>query len=48
MGTFVAILLGTIAGGLVVAIQPNGPVLAGALGVAVAVARIAREPRQSR
>ncbi len=38
MGTFIAILLGTIAGGLVVAIQPNGPVLAGALGVAVAVA----------
>jgi 1-acyl-sn-glycerol-3-phosphate acyltransferase len=38
MGTFIAILIGTIAGGLVVAIQPNGPVLAGALGVAVAVA----------
>ena len=37
MGTFVAILLGTIAGGLVVAIQGNGPVLAGfvALGVAL-------------
>ena len=38
MGTFVAILLGTIAGGLVVAVQPDGPVLAGVLGVAVAVA----------
>ena len=38
MGTFVAILLGTIAGGLVVGLQPDGPVLAGALGVAVAVA----------
>jgi 1-acyl-sn-glycerol-3-phosphate acyltransferase len=38
MGTFVAILLGTIVGGLVVAIEPNGPVLAGAVGVAVAVA----------
>ncbi|HET7032701.1 MAG TPA: MFS transporter [Casimicrobiaceae bacterium] len=38
MGTFVAILLGTIAGGLVVAIEGNGPVLAGfvALGVAFA------------
>ena len=30
MGTFVAILLGTIAGGLVVAIHPHGPVIAGA------------------
>jgi len=38
MGTFVAILLGTIAGGLVVAMQPNGPVLAGALAIAIAVA----------
>jgi 1-acyl-sn-glycerol-3-phosphate acyltransferase len=38
MGTFVAILLGTIAGGLVVALQPHGPVLAGALAIAVAVA----------
>src|SRR5664279_2238942 len=28
MGTFVAILIGTIVGGLVVAVQPNGPVLA--------------------
>ncbi len=38
MGTFVAILLGTIAGGLVVAIEPAGPVLAGAVAVGVAVA----------
>ena len=30
MGTFVAILLGTIAGGLVVAIAGAGPVIAGA------------------
>jgi 1-acyl-sn-glycerol-3-phosphate acyltransferase len=37
-GTFVAILLGTIAGGLVVAIKPNGPLLAGALSVLIAVA----------
>jgi 1-acyl-sn-glycerol-3-phosphate acyltransferase len=38
MGTFVAILIGTIAGGLVVAIDPGGPVIAGAVAVAVAVA----------
>ena len=38
MGTFVAILLGTIAGGLVVAIHPNGPVIAGVVAIAVAVA----------
>ncbi len=38
MGTFVAILLGTIAGGLLVAIEPNGPVIAGLGAVAVAVA----------
>ena len=38
MGTFVAILIGTIAGGVVVAMQPNGPVLAGAAAVATAVA----------
>jgi 1-acyl-sn-glycerol-3-phosphate acyltransferase len=38
MGTFVAILLGTIVGGLVVALEPNGPVLAGAVGVALAIA----------
>jgi len=38
MGTFVAILLGTIAGGLVVAIDGAGPVLAGAAAVAIAVA----------
>ena len=38
MGTFVAILLGTIAGGLVVAIDGVGPVAAGAVAVGVAVA----------
>ncbi|MBK9675922.1 MAG: MFS transporter [Betaproteobacteria bacterium] len=38
MGTFVAILLGTIAGGVVVAVQPGGPALAGGLAVAIAVA----------
>jgi 1-acyl-sn-glycerol-3-phosphate acyltransferase len=38
MGTFVAILVGTIAGGLLVAVNPNGPVLAGSAAVAVAVA----------
>jgi 1-acyl-sn-glycerol-3-phosphate acyltransferase len=38
MGTFLAILLGTIAGGLVVAVKPDGPLLAGGLGIALAVA----------
>ena len=39
MGTFVAILLGTIAGGLVVAVKPSGPLLAGvARDSAIAVA----------
>ncbi|MCC7216584.1 MAG: MFS transporter [Burkholderiales bacterium] len=38
MGTFVAILLGTIAGGVVVAIPGYGPVLAGLVAVAVAIA----------
>ncbi len=38
MGTFVAILVGTIAGGLLVAVEPDGPVLAGAAAVIVAVA----------
>jgi 1-acyl-sn-glycerol-3-phosphate acyltransferase len=38
MGTFIAILIGTIAGGLVVAIKPGGPVLAGMLSIAVAIA----------
>jgi 1-acyl-sn-glycerol-3-phosphate acyltransferase len=38
MGTFLAILLGTIAGGLVVAVKPQGPLLAGALAIALAVA----------
>jgi 1-acyl-sn-glycerol-3-phosphate acyltransferase len=37
MGTFVAILVGTIAGGVVVALQPNGPLLAGLLAIVVAV-----------
>ncbi|MEO6565290.1 MAG: MFS transporter [Casimicrobiaceae bacterium] len=38
MGTFVAILIGTILGGLLVAVQPDGPVMAGAAAVVVAVA----------
>jgi 1-acyl-sn-glycerol-3-phosphate acyltransferase len=38
MGTFVAILIGTIVGGLMVAMEPNGPVLAGATAIVVAVA----------
>lgn len=38
MGTFVAILLGTIAGGLVVAIPNRGPLWAGMLCIAIAVA----------
>jgi 1-acyl-sn-glycerol-3-phosphate acyltransferase len=38
MGTFVAILLGTIVGGLVVAIEGSGPVAAGCVAVGVAVA----------
>lgn len=37
MGTFVAILAGTIAGGLVVAAGPHGPLWAGALAIAIAV-----------
>src|SRR6476619_6720277 len=37
-GTFVAILLGTIAGGLVVAIKPDGTLLAGVLTIVVAIA----------
>ena len=37
MGTFVAILLGTIAGGILVAMAPGGPVWAGAVAVVVAV-----------
>jgi MFS family permease len=37
-GTFVAILLGTIAGGLVVAVKPDGARFAGALVIAIAVA----------
>jgi len=38
MGTFVAILVGTIAGGLVVAIEGSGPIVAGAVAVGIAVA----------
>src|SRR5262245_58321860 len=38
MGTFVAILLGTIAGGLIVAIEPSGPIYAGFTAVGVAIA----------
>ncbi len=38
MGTFVAILIGTIVGGVVVAIPGNGPVMAGLAAVTVAVA----------
>ena len=38
MGTFVAILIGTIVGGVVVAIEPGSPVLAGAVAFIVAVA----------
>ena len=37
MGTFVAILLGEIIGGLVIAIKPNGPLLAGTTAIAVAI-----------
>ena len=37
MGTFVAILIGTIVGGLLVAVEPNGPVLAGAAAIVVAI-----------
>ncbi len=38
MGTFVAILLGTIIGGLVVAVKGGGPIVAGTVSLAVAVA----------
>jgi 1-acyl-sn-glycerol-3-phosphate acyltransferase len=38
MGTFVAILLGTIAGGLAVAVKPHGTLVAAALTLAIAVA----------
>jgi 1-acyl-sn-glycerol-3-phosphate acyltransferase len=38
MGTFVAILLGTIAGGVVVAVHTHGPLLAGALAIVIALA----------
>ena len=38
MGTFVAILLGEIVGGLVIAIKPDGPLYAGGTTIAIAVA----------
>jgi 1-acyl-sn-glycerol-3-phosphate acyltransferase len=38
MGTFVAILLGEIVGGLVIAIKPNGPIIAGVTAIAIAAA----------
>ncbi len=38
MGTFVAILIGTIMGGIVVAVEPGGPILAGTAALIVAVA----------
>ena len=38
MGTFVAILLGEIVGGLVIAIKPQGPIVAGVTTIAIAVA----------
>jgi len=38
MGTFVAILLGEIVGGLVIAVKPEGPLLAGAVAIAIAIA----------
>jgi len=38
MGTFVAILLGTIAGGLVVAVKPHGALAVGVLTIVIAVA----------
>jgi MFS family permease len=44
-GTFVAILLGTIAGGLVVAVPERGRLLAGALGLALALAGYAASRR---
>ena len=48
MGTFVAILLGTIAGGVLVAIEPNGPVFAGARRGRRRRGGLARQPRHSR
>ncbi len=38
MGTFVAILLGEVIGGIVIAIKPDGPMYAGATAIAVAIA----------
>ena len=52
MGTFVAILIGEIVGGLVIAIKPDGPILAGATAIAIAVSPAiwfrARIPRRHR
>jgi 1-acyl-sn-glycerol-3-phosphate acyltransferase len=38
MGTFVAILLGEIVGGLLIAIKPDGPLYAGGTAIAIAIA----------
>ena len=38
MGTFVAILLGEIVGGLVIAIKPDGPLYVGGTAIAIAIA----------
>ncbi|MEO6748674.1 MAG: MFS transporter [Casimicrobiaceae bacterium] len=38
MGTFVAILLGTIAGGVLVAIDPHGPLIAAGAAITIALA----------
>jgi 1-acyl-sn-glycerol-3-phosphate acyltransferase len=38
MGTFVAILLGTIAGGVLIAVEPGGPLYVGAAVMAIAIA----------
>src|SRR5258708_914774 len=38
MGTFVAILLGEVIGGIVIAIKPDGPIYAGVTAIAVALA----------
>jgi len=38
MGTFVAILVGTIAGSVLVALKPNGPVVVGGCVIAIALA----------
>ena len=45
MGTFVAILLGEVIGGIVIAIKPDGPIYAGATAIAVALAGYAASRR---